>query len=128
MTPMPKRPDKSAEDSPAKPSPYQPRIKIASIGSYEPPREASKPTLLSGLTNEVKTGVEAMRTSAKKSIKSAKEMAGLEAPEGKKSKNQLMQAQEYEKKRRQEEAKKRQEMDEERRARREAKRRERYER
>jgi hypothetical protein len=131
LTPMPKRPtalDAFAEvPAAAEPSPYQPHIITASKTPkdvvYEPPREAPKTTLLSGLTREVKSGVEAVRTSARQTLKSAKksakEMAGQDAPEGKKTKNQIKQAQEYEKKRRAEESKKRQEMDQERRARRE---------
>jgi YidC/Oxa1 family membrane protein insertase len=128
LTPMPKRPtalDAFAEvPAAAEPSPYQPHIITASKTPkdvvYEPPQEAPKTTLLSGLTREVKSGVEAVRTSARQTLKSAKEMAGQDAPDGKKTKNQITQAQEYEKKRRAEESKKRQEMDQERRARREA--------
>ena len=62
-----------------------------------------------------------MQESARKTLKSAREIAGQESKDGKRTKRQLQQANEYEKKRRIEEARKREEMERERRARREAK-------
>ena len=135
MTPLPtNRPDAFARAPAAEPSPYQPRIITAtarSTPSYEPPRSSSssaspsspaaKPTLLSGLKREVSSGISSVQESARKTLKSAREIAGQESKDGKRTKRQLQQANEYEKKRRIEEARKREEMERERRARREAK-------
>jgi YidC/Oxa1 family membrane protein insertase len=134
MTPLPtRRPDAFARAPAAEPSPYQSRIITAtarpspsvSSASYEPPRSAStsaKPTLLSGLKHEVSSGISSVQESARKTLKSAREIAGQEAKDGKRTKRQLQQANEYEKKRRLEEGRRREELDAERRARREGKR------
>jgi YidC/Oxa1 family membrane protein insertase len=135
MTPLPtNRPDAFARTPAAEPSAYQSRIITAtarSTPSYEPPRSSSsstppsspatKPTLLSGLKREVSSGISSVQESARKTLKSAREIAGQESKDGKRTKKQLQQANEYEKKRRIEEARKREEMERERRARREAK-------
>jgi YidC/Oxa1 family membrane protein insertase len=122
ITPMPTRP--STLDAFAESPSASATSKTSTGGIYEPPREApAKTTFLSGLTREVKSGVKAVQTSARKTMKSAKELAGQDAPEGKRSKNQLKKAADYEKKRRAEESRRREEMDMERRARREEKRR-----
>jgi YidC/Oxa1 family membrane protein insertase len=137
MTPLPtNRPDAFAPAPAAEPSPYQPRIitatsrptPSASSTNYEPPRSPpnsaseTKPTLLSGLKREVSSGITSVQESARKTLKSAREMTGQESKDGKRTKKQLQQANEYEKKRRQEDARRREEADRERRARREAKR------
>lgn len=138
MTPLPTgRPDAFARASAAEPSPYQSRIITATArpsptvgsASYEPPRSSSsspgptpaKPTLLSGLKREVSSGISSVQESARKTLKSAREIAGQESKDGKRTKKQLQQANEYEKKRRIEEGKRREEAVRERRARREAK-------
>lgn len=135
MTPLPTgQPDAFARTPAVEPSPYQPRIITAtsrpgpsvSSASYEPPRSAgpaaTKPTLLSGLKREVSSGISSVQESARKTLKSAREITGQESKDGKRTKKQLQQANEYEKKRRLEESRKREEADRERRARREAKR------
>jgi len=119
-------------NAPTSSSPYQSRIitttsrptPSASSVSYEPPRSsgATKPTLLSGLKREVSSGITSMQDAARKTLKSAKEITGQESKDGKRTKRQLQQANEYEKKRRLEESRKRDEAERERRARREAKR------
>jgi YidC/Oxa1 family membrane protein insertase len=139
MTPLPTgRPDAFARAPAVEPSPYQSRIITAtarpasSVGStsYEPPRSTSsgaspstppaKTSLLSGLKREVSSGISSVQESARKTLKSAREIAGQESKDGKRTKKQLQQANEYEKKRRMEEGRKREEAERERRARREA--------
>ncbi len=141
MTAIPtRRADPFASTPAAEPPPYQPRIVIAparappsATSTYEPPRSASRPapatpiekaTLLSGLTREVSSSISAVQESARKTLKSAREMTGQESKDGKRTKRQLQQANEYERKRRLEEAKRREEINSERRARKEARRRE----
>ena len=136
MTPMPARTD-SPFAKPTAPSPYQPRIvtvqqslsqKIPysgtqpSAGTYEPPR---KPTLLSGLTKEVKSTISSVQESARETYKSAKEYTGQERKDGKRTKRELQSANEYERKRRAEELARLEEQDLERRRMREERRRQR---
>lgn len=135
MTPLPtNRPDAFARTPAAEPSPYQSRIitvsaRPSSNPSYEPPRSSSaspgspaaKPTLLSGLKREVSSGISSVQESARKTLQSAREITGQESKDGKRTKRQLQQANEYEKKRRIEESRRREERERERRARREAK-------
>ena len=134
MTPMPKGP--GLFNKPAEPSPYQPRIvtvqqslsrntpyagtRPSSTGTYEPPR---KTTILSGLTNEVKSTISSVQASARETYKSAKQYAGQERSNGKRTKAELRSASEYERKRRAEELARQEELDLERRRAREEKRR-----
>jgi YidC/Oxa1 family membrane protein insertase len=128
MTPLPtNRPDAFDSAPAAEPQPYQSRIITATARptpSYEPPRSsppaAAKPTLLSGLKREVSSGISSVQESARKTLKSAREMTGQESKDGKRTKRQLQQANEYERKRRLEEGRRREEVERERRARREA--------
>lgn len=120
ITPLPPRKDPS--DAPA--GPYAPRVVTAqqksSALSYEPP---TKPTVLSGLTKEVKGTISSVQKSAKETMKAAREYTGQDKNDGKRTKAEIQEAERYEKKRRDEELARIEEEDLERRMRREEKRR-----